>query len=110
VGIGGDAFMESYSQNAKLQHVEIIVGDVVAFAVHALAKAVGSFEGTPSELHQPAKEFLEEDGRKDKSWPKASHAFSRKLRRVEHNLREMSVDVQFNRRDERKIKITVLEK
>ena len=105
LGIGGDTFLRYYQSNALLQHREIVSSDPVAHSVLALAKAIGSFEGTPTELHQRCKEYLEEDELKDKSWPKAIHVFSRRLKRVVHNLREMGVEVDFTRKQERIITV-----
>lgn len=103
--IGGEVFLRQYQRNASLQHVEVISSDPVAHSVLSLAKAVGIFEGTATELHQRCKEYLEEDELKDKSWPKAIHTFSKRLRRVVHNLYEMGVEVEFTRKSERVIKI-----
>lgn len=110
LGIGGKVFLQQYQKNALLQHVEVISSDPVAHSVLAFAKAVDTFEGTATELHQRCKEYLEEDERKDKSWPKAIHQFSRRLRRVTHSLQAMGTLVEFKRGEERTIKITVLKK
>ncbi len=93
-----------------IQHHEIIYIKLVAHAVHSFSKEVGTFEGTPTELHQRCKEYLAEDDLKDQSWPKAVHAFSRKLNEVAHNLREMGVMVEVSRKRERMIRISYVSK
>jgi hypothetical protein len=105
LGISGKGFLKLYAKNAMLQHNEVIDSDPVAQSIMNLAKAEGSFEGTPTELHQRCKEYLPEEETRDRSWPKAVAVFSKRFNRVIHNLQELGLNVEFSRQRERKIKI-----
>ena len=105
LGIGGDTFLKHYHKNTKLQHYEVVHNDPVSSSVIAFAEALGEYEGTATELQLRCKEHLSEDEAKDKSWPKTAAHFSRRLKQVSHNLRELDVIVEFSRGKERMITV-----
>jgi DNA polymerase-1 len=96
-------FFGLYSANISRQHEEVVKGHAVAAAVAALMEEREKWVGSPTELLGELKQIAEKLklDMKDKAWPKAPHALTRRLKEVEANLRESGVAVQFSE-DEKK--------
>lgn len=97
LGIGGEAFLEAYRNNTKLQHNEVIFTDPVADVIAKLSEANHELQGTPTEIYRRCSRILAEDEPMTKSWPKSVPSFARRLKMVSHNLRELGVHIEFCR-------------
>ncbi len=106
MGIGRDEFLLAYQRNIHLQHVEISENDIVANAVTLLANQAGSVTETPGQIHKMCKELLPEEATKSRAWPKSPALFSKRLKLVSNNLREIGIVVEFIRGKQRLISIT----
>lgn len=93
MGYGGERFLEAYSNNQRRSNEEAIYSHPVAAAMVALMRRRSEWVGTvTSLLHE-----LEFEAHKErintniKSWPKASHVLSRRLKEVKSNLEGIGI-------------------
>ncbi len=91
------AFMGAY-RDKRTEAVELALeGDAVAVAVQALATDRGIWEGTATELLDGLLEYVPEATQKTRSWPKTARTVANRLRRASTFLRQMGIEVVFDR-------------
>jgi hypothetical protein len=96
MGKTSDDFVDAYENNIRQQNREVLDGQPVAAAVEAFMKSRTEWEGSPSELLAELV-VVAEKGRMDinaKSWPKAPHILTRRLKEVQSNLAEVGIQVE----------------
>lgn len=106
MGIGGDRFLRAYQQNIQLQHAEISDNDLVASTVSRLIDEELQAIGTPTQIFEMCKALLPEEVQKSRNWPKTTALFSKRLKLVSNNLRELGIIIDFGKGKERIISIT----
>ena len=86
------AFLEVYDANRADAVRATVEADTVAAAIRDFATAAG-WEGTATELLTALNNRMPETAIKNRDWPKTSHHFSGRLRRVAPDLRKLGVGV-----------------
>jgi hypothetical protein len=88
LGESEDAFLRAYGKNIETQNAEAIQGHPVASAIMMFMQQREEWEGTPSELLAALEAVAEKEhiDVKEKLWPKAPNALSRRLNEVRSNL------------------------
>lgn len=91
-----EEFLEAYSANIGDQNEEAIHENPVAAAVRALMDRRDEWEGTPSELLEnlEAMAEVEKIDMRQKAWPKAANALSRRINEVKTNLAEIGITIR----------------
>lgn len=88
-------FMKAYQRNLKEVVEQTLDADLVASAVRSyLEDHPGGFEGTPTGFLQILSDQVDEKISKSKSWPKAPHVLSGKLKRAATSLRTFGIEVK----------------
>ncbi len=102
MGVGGKTFLDAYWRSIGRQNEVAIESHPVASAVVALLEDRGGWEGTPAELLAALEGVAEREkiDTKAKTWPKAAHVLTRRLREVKSNLIEVGITWEESR-DER---------
>lgn len=111
LGRSADDFLDAYQANSRAQNQEVLDGQPVAAAVLAFMQdRPTGWEDTAGELLRKLTEVATRDriiiSERDRSWPKAGNALSRRLREVQPNLLEAGIDVSFRHSGGRTIVLT----
>jgi len=85
-------FREIYYKNINTQNLEVIESHSVAQAVINFMENRKDWNGTASDLLEQLNKKNEE-AKKDRSWPKNAQSLARKLNTLEHNLKEVGVEM-----------------
>jgi 5S rRNA maturation endonuclease (ribonuclease M5) len=100
------SFLATYTGNRQ-EAIELsLEADVVAVAVRAHMTDRDEWTGTAKELYEALENHVAESTRKSKSWPKAPHWLSNRLRRAATFLRKVGINIEFCHSGDRKIIIT----
>lgn len=103
-GQEGD-FMRAYRANRAGAVQLVLEASIIAAPVLAIADSPG-FEGTASMLLSKLGELVDEEVRRDRSWPKRPHVLGGQLKRIAPALRRVGVAVEWERdRTKRIVKI-----
>ncbi len=98
LGVGQDKFLQAYLENIKEQHRQILQSEPVGIAIAKFMENRHIWEGTPSELYREVVQIAENLSlRKEKEWPKAANAFSRRLDLLSHNLSKCGLQISMSR-------------
>ena len=99
-------FMSAYRENrAGAVHL-ILEASIVASPVQKLVE-IDDFEGTAAELLTRLADHVDEETRKQRSWPKRPHTLGGQLKRIAPALRRVGIVVEHDRdRSRRIIRIT----
>ena len=90
------SFLQIYRRNREdANSLALEANPIVPELVKLLA--VGSWEGTASELHETLSSQVSESKRKSHAWPKGGRATSASLKRLAPNLRAVGIDVEWDR-------------
>jgi hypothetical protein len=91
-----EEFLDAYYQNIGEQNEEAIHENPVAIALMAWMENRDEWEGTPSELlnELEAMANVEKIDMRQKYWPKAANALSRRINEVKTNLAEVGVVIR----------------
>jgi len=91
-----EEFLDAYYANIGEQNEEAIHENPVAIALTALMERRDEWEGTPSELLEnlEAMAEVEKIDMRQKSWPKAANALSRRINEVKTNLAEVGIAIR----------------
>jgi len=99
-------FYYTYMRNIGRQSREAIEGNPLGLAILQAINSQGCLEGTPSEVYEELNEIGENlKLTKERDWPKASNALTRKLNIIKSNLEELGIEVTTGKSGERYIKI-----
>ncbi len=95
LGIGGARFLEAYWRSIGETNEAAILGHPVAAAVMAFMEEQTEWDGTPAGLLAELEKVAlgERIDTKARTWPKAAHILTRRLREVMTNLRDAGVNV-----------------
>ena len=106
-GCSSDSFLRTYGRNMEAQNIEAIQGHPVAAAVMGFMQGRDDWEGAPSDLLAELKKTAEHEhiDVKDKIWPKAPNAMSRRLNEVRSNLVDAGIEVTMAHSTRRRIQI-----
>ncbi|WP_117161420.1 hypothetical protein [Paraliobacillus sp. X-1268] len=93
MGYEGERFLEAYKNNQNKSNEEAISSHPVAAVIVALMRNCNSWTGTVAELltrldYEAGRERIDTNV---KSWPKAAHILSRRLKEVKSNLKEVGI-------------------
>jgi putative DNA primase/helicase len=97
LGWDAQSFLDAYAQNRADANAVALDDSAVAQAVHALASAVGHWEGTATGLLETLKARAAESRQSLRDWPRNDRGLSAVLRRMAPNLRAVGVAVTFAR-------------
>ncbi len=109
IGGSGDNFMKEYKSNQKIQNVEAVNSDIVAFLIVEFMRNTESWTGRVSELLVRLKEEAEKQGINPniKSMPKAPNSLSRRIKEVKSNLENVGITFEISLRNSRGTYITL---
>lgn len=93
LGYGGDRFLEAYLKNRNQFNEEAISSHPVAATVVALMKENQSWSGSVASLLGELERVAEQEkiNTKVKTFPKAAHILSRRLKEVKSNLEDVGI-------------------
>jgi hypothetical protein len=100
-------FSRAYDVNRADAVESVIEADPVAAAVRDLMAESAQWTGTATELLVALKEIVGEHAVKSKSWPKAPHVLSGKLRRAETFLRTAGILIEKSQAKDKSRSITI---
>jgi len=101
---GEGDFMRTYRENRAGAVLLVLEASNIAGAVQTLAET--GFEGTASELLRRLGDLVDDDVKRERSWPKQAHVLAGRLRRIAPALRRVGVSVEFSR-DRRARRLTI---
>jgi len=107
LGYEANEFIQIYEENIKGKNEEVVRSHAVAAAVNEFMAEQDTWGGTATELLENLEKVatdLKLDT-KDKGWPKAPHVLTRRLKEVISNLRDVGVNVSFDRVDKRQVRL-----
>jgi hypothetical protein len=96
LGIGQEKFLNAYEMNRANQNTEILESDEVCQVLLGFMADKTEWSGTPSTLYSELTTRAEAEGLsvKNKSWPRAAHALTRKLNKLADNLKQAGVHIE----------------
>lgn len=90
-------FLEAYLGNRAEAVEEALEADTVAAAVKALLEKHGNWQGTASDLLAALEPYVPEGARRTRGWPSSPKSLGSRLRRAATFLRQVGVDIAFER-------------
>jgi len=99
LGYTKEEFLQAYYNNIERQNKEVLFESLVASAIISLTEESSFWEGSPSELLEKLKEIANKQGmntEKEKAFPKASNALTRRLNELKSNLAEAGIKIERN--------------
>ncbi|SDQ06788.1 hypothetical protein [Virgibacillus salinus] len=108
MGYGGERFLEAYRNNQNKSNEEAISSHPVAATIVAMMREANSWTGTVAQLltrldYEAGRERIDTNV---KSWPKAAHILSRRLKEVKSNLQEVGITFEIRHGGDAK-KVTI---
>ncbi len=99
LGVGGDVFLQTYSENTGKINEKLLETNPVASAILAFMEEREEFIGKPSELLDALNEIAETEkiNTKAKSWPKSANVITRRLREIKSNLEDAGIIVEIGK-------------
>lgn len=88
-------FLDTYAGNRESAHTVALDSSPIAKVITAVAE--GGFEGTASELLARLTEDVDDFTARQRGWPKSASALSGALRRLAPNMREIGIQIEFER-------------
>ena len=95
LGIEPGAFVKTYRENRAAAVQLALEASPLSAPVQQLA--AGGFDGTATDLLKRLNGLVDDDTKKDRSWPKRANTLSGRLRRLAPALRRVDVRVEFSR-------------
>jgi len=96
-------FMAAYAHN-RSEAIEVLVdNDAFASAIRNFMRTRTVWQGRPSELFEVLTDGVADSVRKSKAWPGAAHAATGRLKRLAAFLRQIAIDVDFDRSKKERI-------
>jgi hypothetical protein len=108
LGYGGERFLQAYRNNRNQSNEEAISSHPVAATVVALMKENQSWSGSVASLLSELERVAEQEkiNTKVKTFPKAAHILSRRLKEVKSNLEDVGITFEIRHAgDSKKISI-----
>jgi hypothetical protein len=104
------AFLEVYAENRAGQAAASVEADLVASTLVDFMQGRGSWEGTPTELHETLTTLVPEEKRKMKvgksyAWPQAANVLTRRLRKAQVFLKQVGIKISYGHSGERTIRV-----
>jgi len=90
-------FLATYSENRQEAMADVIESDPVAESIRLLVDSQPLWKGTASELLSALESIVGERTVRSKRWPTNAQVLSRQLRRVAGPLRQVGVEISFQR-------------
>lgn len=94
LGLSPGEFMNAYQSNREAANETVLENSTLATAVKSLI-AQGAYSGTPTQLFKALGQLIDEDARREKSWPKSLKGLRGNLTRLAPNLRATGIDIKF---------------
>jgi RepB DNA-primase from phage plasmid len=109
LGFSAEEFIREYELNRADANSTALEASTLAGVLRGwLASPTAKFSGTVGELlHELNSSIADEDAKRSRGWPKTAKALSGALRRIAPNLRGVGLSVEFGRRTERGVLITL---
>jgi uncharacterized protein YukE len=101
LGWSAGEFLRAYAENRAASHVTAVEASIVGKALKAFFEEVGQWQGTATELLDQLNERAADKLRKGRTWPKTGQALANAIRRVAPNLRQIGIEVEFARLNDR---------
>jgi 5S rRNA maturation endonuclease (ribonuclease M5) len=105
LGIEPGSFLSAYRGNISEVVERSLAADPVASAVQNLMAEQEYWEGTPTELLDGLEGLVPERTTKMKTWPKAPHVLTNRLKRAATFLRAAGIEIEIAKSGNRKISI-----
>jgi hypothetical protein len=105
LGLASGAFLEAYRGNRESANELVLEGNSIASHVVRLLGKDQSWEGTASDLLSALGRLASETTTAQRDWPKNPRKLSGDLRKLQPNLRQAGIDVKFERRKQRFIRL-----
>ncbi len=95
LGIGSEKFLRAYHSAIQYQHSEIVEASPVCITLIEFMKEKPVWTGRSTDRYPELTKLAEDMGlTKDREWPGAPNALSRKLNELSHNLREVGIVIR----------------
>jgi hypothetical protein len=105
LGIAPGSFLAAYRGNISEVVERSLAADPVASAGQKLMAEQEHWEGTPTELLDALESMVPERTTKMKTWPKAPHVLTNRLKRAATFLRAAGIEIEISKSGNRKILI-----
>ena len=86
-------FLDAYNENQKATTIAGVEASPVGKAVISLMKSENGWIGSMMALHKSLEQFIDEDTKHSKAWPKSPNWLSNYLRRIGSSLRKIGIDI-----------------
>jgi hypothetical protein len=90
-------FIRAYDANRAAATETVLDADPVAVAVQTFMKDRTQWKGSATALHENLSSIISEMEKRERKWPKAANTLSAKLREAAIGLREVGIDVRFDK-------------
>ena len=100
---GKGQFMKFYNKNRDEAALYLIENDIVANALKALLKKEKEWKGTATELLSDFNEYIDDQTKNNKSWPRQANYLSKRLNRIAQSLRSSGININSTKIKGRKI-------
>ena len=94
LGLSPGEFMKAYQSNRDAANETVLENSSLAGAVRSLV-AAGPYSGTPTELYEALGQLVDENAKRERSWPKSLKGLRGNLTRLAPNLREAGISIRF---------------
>jgi len=94
LGLSPGEFMEAYQSNRDAANETVLENSALVGAVQSLV-STGPYSGTPTELLRALGQLVDDDAKKERSWPKNLKVLRGNLTRLAPNLREAAINIKF---------------
>lgn len=105
MGLGGEQFLDAYLNNQNRSNEEAVSSNPVAAAMVALMKSTEKWEGSVAKLLGALQRVADKERINTyvKTWPKAAHILSRRLKEVQSNLKQAGIVFQIRHDGDAKV-------
>jgi len=105
LGHSQEEFLTAFDQNMRIRNDEVLANNPVGMLVVVLMEETGEWEGQPGRLLYKLNQLAEKHGvnRKDRLWPKAAHALTRRLNEISSNLAVAGIELVTDRDSQQRI-------
>ncbi|MCH7804779.1 MAG: hypothetical protein IH937_11930 [Acidobacteria bacterium] len=105
LGHSQEEFLTAFDQNMQIRNDEVLANNPVGMLVVVLMEETEEWEGKPSRLLDKLNQLAEKHGvnRRNRSWPKAAHALTRRLNEIRSNLAVAGIELATDRDSQQRI-------
>ena len=99
LGYSQEEFLAAFDQNMRIRNEEVLANNPVGMLVVVLMEETREWEGQPTQLLKKLNQLAEKHGvnKKNRYWPKAAHALTRRLNEISSNLAAAGIELVTDR-------------